>query len=145
MEPAHSGLEQRLRLDEAVAALGAGVGGVGGEEEHGSVELGGGAQEAMGLLLLRLTGGVVEEEGAWYVGVPLFDERGSISNALLDKRGGERAAVVRRRREGMALAWRRARWGGGGEGARHRWTRTRPATQLQQQAKAIDGSSIDRS
>jgi hypothetical protein len=62
LEPAHSGLEQRLRLDEAVAALGVWVGGVGGEEEHGSVEFGGGAQEALGLL--RLTGAVVEEEGA---------------------------------------------------------------------------------
>jgi len=36
--------------------------------------------------------------------VPLLDERGGGSNALLDKRGGERATVARRRREGMALA-----------------------------------------
>jgi len=62
LEPAHSGLEQLLRLDEAVAALGVGVGGVGGEEEHGSVEFGGGAQEVLGLL--RVTGGVAEDEGA---------------------------------------------------------------------------------
>jgi len=98
VEPAHSGLEQRLRLHEAVAAA---VGDdVGGEEEHGAVEVGGGAQEALRLVLRS-----VEEEGAAggrvVVGVPPLDERGGSGNALFDERGGERAAVARRR-EGVA-------------------------------------------
>jgi hypothetical protein len=99
VEPAHSGLEKALGPDEA-AAVGVARG---SEEEHGSVEAGGGAEEdAMNV-------GVEEERaccaGGRVVGVPFFDELGSGGNALVDECGGEGAVVPWR--------WR------GGQGARH--------------------------